>query len=440
MGRVSVEKNDCLTRKVFVASSFNNSSCETQDLGLEDCTCEKDTSDEQDSFTSSSNSEARQVNESQSGTTLSDVVMKMIGIFSPLTNFLGAFVGLADPTGSDKEKKQKTVGELNGLLKGIEGTITNDKMLSKKLSKESKEALARLEKDVSVLSSREDLQKLDLSTVIAKWRESGDHRHLLEMAEKLRRGECVPFSNKKLRQEFIEGLESFAQALEEALQNPPSEDRNTAVRELKQGANAHVNGLDRVVQRGGEQNLTVDDKKYIKGQFEEASEHAQTVIRDENLSRFIPSTKQGLGDWADEVIDYIREWYLNDVEEEEEEEREKNEKQCEQRCAEIKKYDKACARYQFERKKAEEHKAWMENAKRKMLSFLRLMEFEKNNCTQDQYSKYGAEYDYAKSKYRYHGLGEDYYKSMEDSIEVSLPPAYVCEPENIYSLRLDVSC
>lgn len=339
------------------------------------------------------------------------VVLKTIGIFSPLMDFI------------EGDKKQ-TVKDLNKVLQGIQTKLNEDNAFSESLSADSKEAIKKLIGSVTELSGNKDFQSRDISELIAKWRENKDHKTLLEMAEHIRKGECTKFVDEELKKQFIEALESLGQALAELSGQPDSSAKREVYGELTKAADKVVDNVEIHNGKGGDANFTKEDKEKIAENFEGAARHVENVTNNPELASLIPHTYSRLFMWVESLYDFLQEWL-----ETKEEEKEKEEKLCEERCEQKKKYYEMRHKEEVAKKKEMHFRALMHEMMQK-IRYAKLNKFERE--------KVNGAYYYAKDISTSEAYKADYYESKKCEVVESMPPSYVCG--NGFILDLDITC
>lgn len=344
---------------------------------------------------------------------VSNGILNIVGMFSPLINLLNL---------TQSPKGKVTVEDLSKILNGIKTNMEKDKSVSEALSPESKQAIEKLVKSVLEMSKNNSLKDLDISKLIEKWRQSGSHNALLEMANKIKNKECVQFEDEELRKQFIEGLESLGEALEEAGKQPDSSAKNQVKDELKQAADKIVDNVEIHNERGSDKNYTQEDKEKIKQNFEDASSHIHNVTENPSLAKLIPNSISRLYFWAESITEFLERWYA-----EKEEEKEREEKLCEERCVQLKKYYEIRHRAEVAKKKERYFKALIKEMMQK-IRYVMLTRFEKE--------KIKTILDYAKYHLTSEASKANYYDTKRCEIVDSLPPSYVCGD----GLDLDVTC
>lgn len=252
-------------------------------------------------------------------------IFNMLTAFSPLVDLI---MGLSHSEKDQDNSKEDVVLNLSNVLKSIQSNIGNNKELNEKLSKRANEALSRLYKSISAIEGNKDIKSMDIKELIAHWKENKSHKALLEMAEKIRNGECSHISNRDLRRGLIEGLESFAASLEEASSHPQSKARDEAIQALEEGASNIVDNADIIEEKGGDENLTEEEKETISENFQNAKEKAEEVTNDPEKSRFIEQTKHELTSWTSYINRFISQWNAEIKEEEIKEEKKKEKEIC----------------------------------------------------------------------------------------------------------------
>ena len=342
-------------------------------------------------------------------------VFKMVGAFSPLIDFIDSL------TGTDKKK---TIKDLNDILQNIQAKIANDKNLSESISPESKEAIKKLVNSVSELNKNKDLQNMDISGLINKWRQAGDHNALLQLADKIRNKECAQFTDEGLREQFVEGLESLGQALAELSGQPDSRAKREVHGELKKAADKVVDNVEIHNTRGGDTNFTLEDKEKIKDNFNDAGKHIINVAENPKSASLMPNLFSRLFSWVTSLYDFLQEWF-----EAKEEEKEKEEKLCEERCEQKKKYYEVKHREEVAKKKEMYFKALMREMLEK-IRYAKMNQFEKETVNRT--------YDYAKNNSASEAYKADYYESKKCEIVESMLPSYVCQDG--FTLDLDITC
>lgn len=366
---------------------------------------------------------------------------KIVDVFSPFVNFINSPNNT--PSGSKAEESHKTVKELTAVLLEIESDIKEDKALNENISEEGRKALDRLYSSISKLSERKDLQDMDVSELVAKWKKDPSSRVLLKMAERLREGKCKKFQDERLRKAFIQSLTVLAESLDEINSHPPSSLREQAAGEIRIAADRVVDSVELHDARDGDENFTDKDRRIIMQNFKESKEHVENVTNDEQLSVFVEKTKESLDYFCFDIYEMMQEWFEETLEEEQEER-----KLCEEREEQKKEIDKMCRLHKANGRKAEEYFRYMESFKTKMKEFFRMKAIEESkrnfnsrvyNYAENELSKSIGQYRNAKELYRTESVREDFYKSQEDEIVDSLPPSYVCS-NSLFSLELDLHC
>ena len=366
---------------------------------------------------------------------------KMVDIFSPFVNFIDS--PDKTPSGSKADEHHKTVKELTSVLSEIESDIKEDKALNKNLSKEGKQALDRLYSSISKLSERKDLQDMDVSELVAKWKKDPNSRILLKMAERLHEGKCKKFQDERLRKAFVQSLTVLAESLDEIDSHPPSSLREQAAGEIRIAADKVVDSVELHDKKDGDENFTNKDRIIIMRNFKEAKEHVENVTNNEQLSSFVENTRKSLNCFCSDIYEMMQEWFEEKLEEEQEER-----KLCEEREEQKKEIDKKCRLHKANGRKAEEYFQYMESFKTKMKEFFRMKSIEESkrnfnsrayNYAENELSKSVGQYRNIKELYRDESAREEFYKNQEDEIVDSLPPSSVCQ-NSLFSLELDLHC
>jgi len=335
--------------------------------------------------------------ESLSVCNLLDPYLKtIIEIFTPVLNFISGLTGLN--TGSTKEETIKTFDKL---ILDTESKLLNTPEMSDK----AKEAIARVYKSVREMESRKDLNNLDLNELILRWKETKDHKALIQMHEKIKNGECVKISNEKMRRVFLDGLEAFADSLDEALGHPPSEERDKVVEKLQEGADAHVDAIDVVAKRGNDNDLSSNEKLTIERKLNESARTVQEIKKNPEFVRFVQNTIERLCSWCDLVFEIIKEMEKT----REEEEKIQKEKQEEKTILRKIRREKRIAASRT--KKARLYRFLMNEAN-KIILYSNLERVELKNKIK--------EFSYYKDKYNEETISEINHKQKEESLRYHL--------------------
>lgn len=196
------------------------------------------------------------------------------------------------------------------------------------LSSESRTALAELTSVVEEL--QEDNSNVNLGDIIARWRETRDAQHLLQIAERLESGGCESLNAeevRELRNSFISGLRTLTRAIRDA----ESRDATQALEHLHSAADSLVSGVERAHEACQRENprLTWDDRTFMRERLQESCDYIHHGMEDGSFDLLEHSICDELSSWADCILDYIVR-----TEEEEEREREEEERrdECEERC------------------------------------------------------------------------------------------------------------
>lgn len=369
-------------------------------------------------------------------------VLKLTDIFTPFTNFVNS----SGSTSSGKSEK-KTVKDLANALKSVESQINEDKELNEKLSKESREKLQVLFSRMQELSKREDLQNMDVSQLIAQWRQTRSTRALLRLSQRLRNGQCVPFREERLRENFVESLETLAKALEEISSHPPSENRDRAAQGIVQAVDHTVSAVERHDERGGDENFTDEDKRSVGHHLKEASKHVENVVQDPALSYYVSSCYSSLCGLLTNIKGFLSCW-LQEGEENCKEVKKRQEELCEERKKTKINFDKACRKHLTEKRRAENFRLMMIDAKNRLSHFLGIRDDEKTKVSRNerkyqyaknQIDKLCAEHKHSELKYISHGSNEDHYSTQEEEISSTIGPSYVCSQTSL-NLDIDLLC
>ncbi|MBI2996219.1 MAG: hypothetical protein HYY52_05875 [Candidatus Melainabacteria bacterium] len=315
---------------------------------------------------------------------VSDTVKKVISSLDPFISFLQKI---------DLQKDPLTANELEDVVDDFAEAALGGKI---ELSDETKKAVSELTQAIRVIEGDDELKNMDLRELIKKWRNSEDAKCLIEMAKRIQEGKCVPITNEKLKELFIKSLHSLSSALMEAKKNGGYE----TAHELKKVANPVVNSIERVQERGGDSNLTVQDKKDIATWMEESKNHVEQVTHDDYLSSFLSTpTRHELERLYDFFTWFLDEWHEM-IEEEEK-------KECERKCEEREKKEEEAQRLHALHKKKEMEKYIYKAMARRAL--------------EEMFVDSMRRYYFALSKYEELKKQENAIRSEEASVEASKP-------------------
>lgn len=363
---------------------------------------------------------------------LSLVANTLFSAFSPFLSFVN----------SSGEKK--TVKDLTQSL------LESKKSLeSVKVSKPTREAINRLYETVSKIAQRGDLQDMDISELIQRWKDDPNSRILFELIQKLERGECAPFKDKKYRRSLIESLRVLEEGIRR-VENTPREERTphteTTRQELIQTADPMLDTMRLHEERGGDANFSPEDRRQVAENFSSMQHHIENILKSPAMSSCLGDFCSKLYGLLSLVKDFLMYWCLSCGESEEA--KKEAERVCQERQAKIKKIDEICRRHKIKKKKAEELYSMIKSTKERLMNFLSIKNAEKLKYdvktrkyyyAKSQVNENYNDLEYAKSKYRCVSASVDYYKNLEEQGENSLGPSYFCE-SNVIDLELDVHC
>lgn len=375
---------------------------------------------------------------------MSNTATLMSNIFSPFVDMVNSLAfGNNEP--QTQESNKKTVKDFTAVLCGIEDRIKNNPDLSKRLTKESRAALEKFYSTVSKLNQRKDLQNMDISQLIAKWRRDPNSAALLQMAQNIRQGQCHHFTNRRLREVFIRSLESLGTALERLENQPQSTEAQQGIQEIQQAANPIVDNVEIHQQREGDANYTEEDRHRMYENFRTSRDCILRITNDPNLSQHTNELQEFVS-YLSEFIEYL----FNEIEESRREEEQRQLKiQCEERCRQMEEIRKLCEKHKAKKTKSDLLYLLMNAAKKKMFNFIRNKYLEKNHSgynnyklgyTTEQEEKHVFKYEAYRNEYRNERILEDFYKDKEQEIQLDLMPSYVCEHEPVTKIDFDLTC
>ena len=189
------------------------------------------------------------------------IAQKINGVFSP---FIDLVNGLDNPAGN---KTKVTVKEYAKTLDTVLSKITSDEGLMKGMTENSRGKLTQLQKTVTELEQRSDLQGLDMTELIHKWRHERNTEAIFELSERFRSSstdeKCPGPIDRKMRVTFADVLESLAHANKEILKHPPSKDRDRAYDHIVQATEGAVDAGECYANKGSAEKLTSEDKQFI---------------------------------------------------------------------------------------------------------------------------------------------------------------------------------
>ncbi len=356
---------------------------------------------------------------------------KLSNIFSPFISFIQSF----DLTSQNinNENKEQVANQISDMFDNLEETIEKDKCLNKTLSKESKESLKEFFAEVSHITDKENLEHLDLAKLVERWKTDKNYQTLLQMAELIKNGQGnVSFQRPELREAFIRALNSLGNSLKEELKNP-----NQTTREhLHQAADSTIDALHPIIKRGGDNDLTLAERRHVCERLKDTHKHIQAVTGDPELASHTGSALEGLYSFTSWLESFIENWNA----ELEEEEETKQEALCKERCEKEEESDKMHAIHKRAEQKRKEFYALMKEAKAKLNNLLETFKQENQHIINKNIHNQSTNLDYYLNKYRTEASTEDHYLNQERGIESSLPPASVCDNDPINDICFDTHC
>ena len=358
-------------------------------------------------------------------------VRKIFGQFSSCVDFFKT--NLENLTNLDKEK---ALNKMKNTLSQIGAAAGNDKDFK------IQSVVNRLQKTISEIDTKEEIENLDLANLIKKWKETKEGKILLEMAEMVENDECIEFSNDDLKEAFVKGLKSFGKALDEVMKNPPSQKRDCVKEELEKGACCLVDGLEPLTNKGSDKELTKTEKKYIGEKLKSATEHAENITKDKlfpGSSKYVGCALHDLRHWISFTTEFLKHWPVCEKE---------KAKLCEKRTDMKRRFRKSCNKHLYLKKLAEKACARMYEARVKadfyIMVFNKLKQMSNTSGglyveIKNEMEKYIAVYNSARNEYRSCISASQQAKKIAQEIVSSLPPSYICSPTGL-NLELDLVC
>ncbi len=239
------------------------------------------------------------------------------GIFSPVVSFVKNLF-----SGTQSQSNEQIIEGFSSLLHAT------SEQAGGLLSNESRSALSELTSTVENLQQSNG--NVNLGSIIARWRETRDAQHLLQIAEQLENGACGSLSAeevRELRSSFVNGLRTLTRAIRDA------ENRNEpeALEYLHRAADSLVCGVERADEACQRENprLTCDDRAFMRGRLQECCDHIQEGRQSGAFHGLDHSICNELYAWADYTLNYLQQTEEEERARKEEEERRE---QCEERC------------------------------------------------------------------------------------------------------------
>ena len=355
---------------------------------------------------------------------ISENIKKMFNVLNP-------FIKLLE---EESKGEETTVEEVQSVFKDICKTLTKGDI---KVSKETEEAI----KELSEISDSGGLKGKNLNELIEKWKTEKEVKCLLEIAQRIEKGECIALKEEKLKEMLIKGLTSLHDAIAEA--ESKGEGGKETKEKLNEAAKPLVGAVE-IANKDGKKDLSLDDKKEIGKKLEESKQHVQEVLEDPDLSKCLScSTISSLKNLYTEIVEFL----LNFWEElKKEEEKRRKEEECEERK---KKLDEARVLHR-KHEVAETKKACLkriaERFKSEMMLALKLARDERFK-TKAKYLHETMKAETEKKNFlnaekysRDEQAKENFYRYLEDSVLDSMPPPSACSEINFLNLFLDDHC
>lgn len=248
---------------------------------------------------------------------LSEAANALFNAFSPFLDF----VNLTD-------SNKKTVKDLSQILLESKTKLDNDKSFN--VSNKTKEAINRLYESLSKVTQREDLQSVDVTELIRRWRQDPQSRVLFELAERLQNGQCAPFQDRRYKEALIRSLRVLAEGLDEISRQPQSPQSEAATQEIIQAANPIVDTVQLHQARWGDANFTSADRRQVAENFSICREHLGNVVNDPNLASVLRNVRDAFSDLINHISSFIETWH-RDYEQEQKEEKTRLSQLCEER-------------------------------------------------------------------------------------------------------------
>lgn len=346
------------------------------------------------------------------------------------------------------KKENITAKEFTTSLKGILDEIEGDPDLNAQLPEDFYKSLRALNTKLTQLSSKKDIQNMNMRDLIQTWGQSRDTRALFAMIQRLRNPqnhpECVGFTDEQLNETSIRSLEALGRAFDEVMSHPQCPERDHAAGQICDSIDEVVNVQQRRLERGRDEDLTSQDRREIHESFNRVHSNLETITSDPSITRFL---SQDVISMLYEVKlfikNFLKSWFIKRQREWEEEEQRKK---CVERHEMKKEFDKLCRKKHAVKREADRYYNFMEVAKRKMLRFLHIKAEEENKLRQGGnqhfyarkgYEKFSGKLSLAKEKYESKKLSEEYYKDKLEDISSTAPPPSVC---NVHDVGLDFLC
>ena len=360
---------------------------------------------------------------------ISNTWKQVADAFSPFTS-------LIEDVGKPEKNKKITAGEVNNLFENIERQISQDH----NVSSEVKEAVHR----IAVITDREELRNVDITELLSRWGEQEHSSVLLELARRIRNGESVPLNNAELRRTLLEGLESLGGALEHLEGQSESEGRNECMRHLRRGGHCLLDSYQRIHERGSDDNLTVEDRRFIYNRLSDMQHHVDSVLSDESLSCHLGHYVDKLRNYFIETESFIEKFFR---ELEELEEKQEKERQCQERCDQEEKVRELHAMHECARVKKEEAIARAKRAefeaclvmmavKAKILRQILLREHSMCSAV-EEYRRHMSQAAFHHNEASRQASSEVAYYLEEVETESSMPSPEVCEHEQFGFMNFD---
>lgn len=356
-------------------------------------------------------------------------ISSIFSAFKPFTDLVKNLFTSSKTT----ETKPVTIDDVDAVFDGIDESLVKTGV---KMSKVSEKSFDALRAEIETLKQSGVLKNKDLTPLFEQWKGSKDAEILLKIAERLEKGECVDFSDEKLREHFIKSLRAIGRALKEAKEHP---DANTiqgkkVINHLECAGDCQVDAAKKQQDIEGKgEKLSTDDKKFIGEKIKKSKEHIEVITNDKDLHKFLSA------ETLHELVEYLHfcnsflDCWFKELEKKEEEKR--KEEECEERCKKEQEIRVACEKKrqaeiqkQYYKTRLNEKELEVASLKRKFQHDLQVLLSEKNKTfVRHKISDGSKEKSYLQSKTDEAAKKEYNYETQEDRLEASLPPASVCE-------------
>ncbi|MBI1859232.1 MAG: hypothetical protein HYR97_09000 [Candidatus Melainabacteria bacterium] len=358
----------------------------------------------------------------------------VLTIFSPLASFVDSII-------YEGYQSNDLAKQFRNLLLGVQGQIENEAVVKCGFSPEAKKSIS----DITELLSEDNKNRLgdeELHLIIEAWRKTQRTDHLFEMSQRMEDETCLDL-DPRVRQHFVESLQRLYQLLSEAERLPPGPERDEYLKRLREMAHKRVDVVDHFNEHGGQEGI---DQEFVRCRLREEHDIAQGIASDPTLQSVISP------EFA-EYLKLIEQGYslisvLFDEMDKEYEESLEEKKQCKKRHEQIEKIKKICRNYHIAKAKTATFYELKEYAKRKLRFYQEIISSEKRKLqayslrsvfAKRALEKYSGTHLFARSVQRLYEANSTYYRQMEDGLQTSLLPSYVCD-KGSYDIELDLLC